>query len=300
MSARHTGGAYFKSHHKSRLAFIETSAMIWCDDQTPYLDDPANVEAVEARIRKNVTARLGAATAGHVEHFVAVEMAAFRNELIAREMCDKINQITKSRPKKGNLRRDIPEHLPLRPSRAIIASHAIRVRATTPSASTNAIYDQVAEHFNDGIPKSEAGGRLTNRSVRSACESYGLFDHPHRMMDSYRSAVQRFQSTGSPHVWDWNFYDAMVWGQAFERDYGYDASELSAQMTYLLRDLPLASFERLYSAARSNPRYARLLGVDLAHAIDAHVGLRKWATSDMEVLAPLIQSAKGRTANATR
>jgi len=296
MSA-HTATAYFKPHHKSRLAFIEECVLIWCDDRTRFVDDSENMAAVEASIRKDVMARLGPEKAEHVDHFVSVELSAFRNELDALDLRHVLNQIDKPRPKKGNLRRHIPKHLPLRPNRAIIATCARILRAGE-TISTNALYDRVAEHFSDGIPRSEAGDRLTNRNVRSACESFGAFDSNEVMMRNYRRALRRFRTAGSPHVWDWNFYDAMVWGQAYEHSLGRSANKLTSQMTYLLRDLPLAALERLYREARASAAFSGLFGVDLARALDARLGLRKLVSDRMNTLAPLLEGEGGRTANA--
>lgn len=296
MSA-HSATAYFKPHPKSRLAFVEECVLIWCDERTRYVDDPENMAAVEASIRKDVMARLGPEKAEHADYFVAVGLAAFRHEFDALDLRHALIQMGKPRPKEGNLRRHIPEHLPLRPSRAIIATRARILRAGE-TVSTNALYDRVAEHFSDGIPRSEAGSRLTNRNVRSACESFGAFDSGDVMMRNYRRALHRFRTAGSPHVWDWDFYDAMVWGQAYEQTLGRSASELMSQMTYLLRDLPLVVFERLYDEARTSAAYSRLFGVDLARALDARLGLRNLVIDRMNTLAPLLQGDGGRTANA--
>jgi hypothetical protein len=118
------------------------------------------------------------------------------------------------------------------------------------------------------------------------------------MMRNYRSALHRHRTAGSPHVWDWSFYDAMVWGQAYEHSLGRSADELTSQMTYLLRDLPLAAVEQLYREARASATYSGLFGVDLARALDARLGLRKLVIDRMNTLAPLLEGEGGRTANA--
>src|SRR5690606_24605320 len=130
MGAQRNDVAHFKPHRKSRLAFLVECVNLWCDDGndgTSFLDDPTSVAAAEAVIRKRVSVRLISVDADTIDHFVAVEFEAFRGALIAGELVDNIRRLTTPRPKKGNVRREIPEHIPLRPSRAIIALHASSV-----------------------------------------------------------------------------------------------------------------------------------------------------------------------------
>lgn len=300
MDAPHQGGAYFKPHHKSRLAFLVECVNIWCDDRTQFLDDPVNMSAAKASIRKDVENRLGSLDRKNIDYFAAVEFAAFRNELIADALSDKIRQLTTPRPKKGNVRRDIPEHLPLRPSRTIIALRALNFKREDPSASENAIYARTAQYFIDGIPKHKADGRLKTRSVRTACESHGFFDDPEAAAANYKRALERHQANGSPHPWDCSLYDWLVVGQVLNRLRGGVDDGVAYKLPVLLVVLPLHSFERLYDAARSGRRFAGLLGTDLARAIDATLGLRVWVNNDMNVIAPPTPLGEGRTANALR
>lgn len=294
--------AHFKPHRKSRLAFLVECVKVWCEDGdgTSFLDDPINVAAAKAAIRKRVTARLSLVDADTIDHFAAVEFEAFQGALITGELASHIRRLTTPRPKKGNVRREIPEHIPLRPSRAIIALHASSVARARPSLSRNGVYDETAKHFNDGIPKSEAGGRIKVRSVRTACEGFGLFDAPDVMLGNYERARQRFLSAGLPHIWDCSFYDMMIWQRDCERRFGRDASDVQLRVTHLLRDLPLAMFDRLYDAARADRRYTGLLGTDLAHALDARVGIRAWVLHAMDTFAPPSLKVEGGTANAVR
>ena len=308
MEARRNDVAHFKPHRKSRLAFLVECVKLWCDDGdgTSFLDDPINVAAAKAALRKRVTARLSSVDADTIDHFAAVEFEAFQGALITGELTSHIRRLTTPRPKKGNVRREIPEHIPLRPSRAIIALHASSVARARPSLSRNGVYNETAEYFNDGIPKSEAGGRMKVRSVRTACEGFGLFDASDVMLGNYERARQRFLSAGLPHIWDCSFYDMMIWQRDYERRFSRaasaasDASDVQLRLTYLLRDLPLAMFDRLYDAARADRRYAGLLGIDLAHALDARVVIRAWVLHAMDTFAPPSLKDEGGTANVVR
>ncbi len=298
--ARRSGGSYFKPHPKSRQAFLEECVLIWCeaDADKSYQNDPEMRACIKAQIRADVAARLGSASPETVDHFAGVEFAAFQNEVLARHLADKIQEMTAPRPKKGNRRRDIPTHLPLRPSRAVIVFVAGKLQARNPTASKNSIYAQTAEYLADGIPRAEAGARMSIKNARDACESHGIFDDVETMLSRHLREFERVRAKGLPHLWDCNIYDWMVIGRRLAQLRGYDDEQLRLALFTNLIVWPMQSFERLYAKARAGKRFSGLLGADLARAIDAGLGLRAWVLEHLNTSTAGVPLTGGRTANA--
>ncbi len=297
--ARRSGGSYFKPHRKSRQAFLEECIFIWCeaDADKSYRVDADFEACIKAQIHANVTARLGATAPATIDYFASVEFAAYRNEIVARDLADRLDDLMTPRPKKGNRRRDVPAHLPLRPSRTVIAFVAARIKGRNPMASKNAIYSMTADHLRDGIPKSEANRRLSIKNVRDAVESHGLFDDIETMAVRHRREFERVRFKGMPHVWDCGVYDWMVMGRRLARMLDKEDGYMWPALFEKLIAWPMQSFERCYTKARAGKRFAGLYGADLARAIDAAIGLREWVLEDLKAFAPGIPQSGGRTAN---
>lgn len=288
---------YFKPHPKSRLAFLEECVLICCKEETAFIDAQENMAAVAEKFRNDIETRIGSRSADQVDHFVDIQLAAFRNDLTALGLRSEISKITATRPKKGNLRRHIPSYLPLRPTRAIIATYA-QTRRSSDYPSANALYNHVAEHFSHGIPRKDAGYKLSARNTRSACESFGsVNDDDASFRDNYRRAVYRYQKSEAPHIWDWNLWDALVWQRIFEQKYGIDTAQLTTWLSCLLRDFPLVIFGQLYDEAYSDASYSGLRGVDLAREIDARHSLNGLVAERINGFAQEHPASVGRTAN---
>lgn len=300
--ARRSGGSYFKPHNKSCQAFLEECVIIWCEadaDKSPDADDHGFLTAMKDQIRADVSARLPSASPETVDYFSHIEFAAFRAEERARHLADKLDELLTPRPKKGNRRREVPPHLPLRPSRTVIAFVAARIKAQNPTASKNAIYSKTAEYLGDGIPKSEANRRLSVKNVRDAVESHGVFDDIETIAARHMHEFQRVRAKGLPHLWDCSVYDWMVIGRRLTAMRGYEDEQLRIALFRNLIIWPMHSFERLYAKARAGKRFAGLYGADLAQAIDAALGLRAWVLADLDASTAGRPRTGGRTANAT-
>jgi hypothetical protein len=299
--ARRSGGSYFKPHNKSCQAFLEECVVIWCeaDAGKSHQVDPDLEACVKAHIHADVEGRLGTATSPEtVDYFARVEFAAFQNELIARSLVDEINKMKTPRPKKGNKRREVPVHLPLRPSRAVIAFVATRIKVQNPTATKNSIYSKTADYLRDGIPKSEASRRLSVKNVRDAVESHGIFDNIETIAARHMREFERVKAKGIPHLWDCGVYDWMVIGRRLAKMRGYEDEQLRIALFRNLIIWPMQSFERLYGKARAGRRFAGLFGADLARAIDAALDLRSWVLADLDASTADRPQTGGRTANA--
>lgn len=297
--ARRSGGSYFKPHLKSRQAFLEECIIIWCEaDADKSCRADADLEAaIKTQIHANVAARLGATAPETIDYFASVEFAAYRNEIVARDLADKLDELLTPRPKKGNRRRDVPAHLPLRPSRTVIAFVAAGIKGRNPTASKNAVYSMAADHLRDGIPKSEANRRLSIKNVRDAVESHGLFDDIETMTVRHRREFERVRLKGMPHVWDCGVYDWMVMGRRLARMLDKGGGDMWPDLFEKLIAWPMRSFERCYTKARAGKRFAGLHGAELARAIDAAIGLREWVLEDLNVSTAGRPQSGGRTAN---
>lgn len=301
MSARRSGGSYFRPHPKSRQAFLDECVLIWCEadaDKSPYSDDLDFVAALKDQLWADVAARLGSAPADIIDYFADVEFRALQSHRLARYYSEKLEEATTPRPKKGNRRREVPEHLPLRPSRTVIAFVAAKFKAQNRTASKNAIYAQTAEYLADGIPRAEANGRMSIKNVRDACESHGVFDDGEAMMVNLQRAIERVTVKGLPHTWDCGVYDWIIANRRLSDLRGYDDERVLPALLSNLIIRPMQSFERLYTNARAGKRFAGLLGADLARAIDAGLGLRAWALEDMNMSTHPAPPKGTRTANA--
>lgn len=297
--ARRSGGSYFKPHRKSRQAFLEECVNIWCeaDADKSYWADADFEACIKAQIHANVAARLGATSPETIDYFASVEFAAYRNEVVARDLANKLDELMTPRPKKGNRRRDVPAHLPLRQSRTVIACVAAGIKGRNPTASKNAIYSMTADHLRDGIPKSEANCRLSIKNVRDAVESHGLFDDVETITARHRREFERARLKGLPHVWDCGVYDWMVMDRRLARMLGKEDGHMWPVLFEKLIIWPMRSFERCYTKAKAGKRFAGLYGADLARAIDAAIGLREWVLADLNAFAPGRPQNEGRTAN---
>ncbi|QDC01713.1 hypothetical protein [Mesorhizobium sp. 8] len=299
--ARRSGGSYFRPHPKSRQAFLDECVLIWCEvdaDKSPSSDDPDFLAALKAQMRSDVEARLGSAAPDVIDYFTGVEFAAFQSWRTARYFADQLDEMAKPRPGKGNRRREVPAHLPLRQSRAIIAFVAAGFKARNPTASKNAIYAQTAEYLADGLSRADAGGKMTIKNVRDACESHGIFDDVETMMARDQRETKRVRAKGLPHAWDCGFYDWLIVGRRVATLRGYEDERTAPALYENLIARPTRSFERLYIQARAGKRFAGLLGADLARAIDAAIGLRAWVLKDMDALTPGVARSRTKTANA--
>ncbi len=298
--AQRSSGSYFKPHPKSRQAFLEECVLIWCAgdaDKSPHCDDPAFVEALKDQIRKDVASRLGSAPPETIDYFAGVELAALRSQEVARYYSNKLDELLAPRPKKGNRRREVPAYLPLRPSRAVIAFTAMRIKCQDPAASKNAIYAKTAEYLADGIPKSEANRRLTTKNVRDAVESHGVFDDIETITLRHRREFERVRVKGIPHLWDCGVYDWMVIGRRLDALRGFEDVELRLALFRSLIVWPMQSFERCYAKARAGKRFAGLFGADLARAIHAALDLPAWVLQDLDASTTRSRQTGARTAN---
>lgn len=299
--ARRSGGSYFGPHPKSRQAFLDECVLIWCEvdaDKSPGSDDPIFLAALKAQMRVDVEARLGSAAPDVIDYYTGVEFAAFQSWRTARYFADQLEEMAKPRPGKGNRRREVPAHLPLRQSRAVITFVAVGFKARNPTASKNSIYAQTAEYLADGIPRTEAGGKMTIKNVRDACESHGLFDAGETMLARRQREAERVRAKGLPHAWDCGVYDWIIAGERWTNLRGYEDERVMPALVENLIARPLRSFERLYTHARAGKRFAGLSGADLARAIDAGIGLRAWVLEDMDASTPSVARSRSRTANA--
>lgn len=280
--ARRYGTSYFNPHPKSRLAFLEACVLIWCEADaadTPPTDDPGFLATVENVIRRDVERRLPGAPAETIDHFTRVGIDGHRSSERARYLESVIEKSNAPRPPKGNLRREIPKHLPLRPTRTIVAETAWRISLQNPEMSRSAVYAQTAQWLNDGLTNREAAHKLTGRNVRSACEAHGIFDSGAAISDRrLRASLQRPKAH---HRWDATELD---WGESYlimTEHWGF-----SLESAITVRDLniraPLKAFESIYRQARAGKRFAGLYGVELAKAIDATLGLREMALQDLD------------------
>jgi|GEM_PF-4591578 hypothetical protein len=299
--ARRSGGSYFKPHPKSRQAFLEECVLIWCEadaDKSPSSDDPDFMAALKAQIRTDVAVRLASASPETIDYFASVEFTAFQSQQAARYYSDKLQEMTTPRPGKGNRRREVPAHLPLRPSRAVIAFVATRIKAENPAASNNAIYASTADYLADGIPRAEAASKLSTKNVRDACESYGTFEDADTSLARLPRELERIKAKGLPHLWDCNLFDWTIVHRRIDALRGYEDEQLRLVLFRNLIVWPMQSFERLYAKARAGKRFAGLLGADLARAIDAAIGLRAWVLEDLDASTASTPETGTRTANA--
>ncbi|THV13849.1 hypothetical protein [Rhizobium rhizophilum] len=298
--AQRSSGSYFKPHPKSRQAFLEECVLIWCAgdaDKSPHCDDPALMDALKAEIRNNVASRLGSAPPETIDYFAGVELAAFRSQEVARYYSNKLDELLAPRPKKGNRRREVPAHLPLRPSRTVITFVAAGIKGQNPTASRNAIYSMTADHLRDGIPKSEANRRLSIKNVRDAVESHGLFDDIETIAARHRREFDRVRIKGMPHVWDCGVYDWMVLGRRLARMLDKEDGYMWPVLFEKLIAWPMGSFERCYAKARAGKRFAGLYGADLARAIHAALDLRAWVLRDLDASTAHSPKTGTRTAS---
>jgi hypothetical protein len=281
--ARRYGTSYHQPHPQGRLAFLEYCVLAWCEADaagTPPTDDPSFLAFVEGAIRKDVQSRLPEAPAETVDYFVRVGLEGYRHWEQARFYAGEIEKMKAPRPPKGNLRREVPAHLPVRPTRTIVAHTAQHIQRQAPTLSRSSIYAETAQWLNDGIVKSQAAGRLDKRNVRSACEAHGILDDVGTLIDrQVRARRQRTRATA--HLWDCTQLDWLQSGAFMTERWGSSPGE-----ALLLReraiDWPLAAFERLYARARAGKRFAGLSGLELAKAIDATLGLREMAAQELD------------------
>jgi hypothetical protein len=299
--ARRGSNSYFRPHPKSRQAFLDECVLIWCEadaDKSPSADDPDFLAALKAQMRREVEARLGAVAPDVIDHYTGVEFAAYQSQRVAGYLADQIKELTKPRPGKGNRRRDVPAHLPLRQSRTVIAFVAAKFKAQDPCASKNAIYAQTADYLADGLSRAEAGGKMTIKNVRDACESHGIFDDRDTMLRRDHREAQRVRAKGLPHIWDCGVYDWIIANRRLTNLLGREDEQTMCVLFENLIARPMQSFERAYAQARAGKRFAGLLGADLARAIDAGIGLRAWVLQDMDASTPRAANRGSRTANA--
>lgn len=284
--ARRYGTSYHQPHPQGRLAFLEYCVLAWCEADaagTPATDDPSFLAAVESTIRKDVETRLPDAPPETIDYFVRVLLEGHRHWEQARYFAGLVEKMKAPRPPKGNLRREVPAHLPLRPTRTIVAHTAQRIQRQSPKMSRSTIYAETAQWLNDGIVKAHAAGRLDKRNVRSACEAHGILDDVATMIDRRIQASRRGPQVTS-HLWDRTQLD---WLQDFA--FMIEKRGLPPGDALSLREKtiewPLVAFERLYAQARAGKRFAGLSGVELAKAIDATLGLRELAEQELDKLA---------------
>lgn len=281
--ARRYGTSYHQPHPQGRLAFLECCVLAWCEADaagTPATDDLCFLAAVESTIRKDVQTRLPDTPPETVDYFVRVGVEGYRHWEQARYFEGEVEKMKAPCPPKGNLRREVPAHLPLRPTRTIVAHTAQRIRQQSPALPRGTIYAETAQWLNDGIVKSQAAGRLDKRNVRSACEAHGILDDVGTLLDRQIRARRRRPRAAS-HLWDRTQLDWLQDGAYMTERWGTSPGYMLLMRERAI-DWPLVAFGHLYARARAGKRFAGLSGLELAKAIDATLGLREMAAQELD------------------